>query len=140
MPPRRSTAGDTQAATLQLRTADQAARAAKSSRARVSNAGQLTVPLVHKHANGTESGHEFRLGHSPSIMALMEWGASTGGESLVAAFNVLKDLVHEDDWDEFRVYARENNIGAGEFGDFINAATEALAGRPTEAASGSSAG
>jgi hypothetical protein len=76
-------------------------------------------------------------------MALMEWVAAAEGrenetgKSLVAIFHVLEDTVHEDDWDEFRRHGREQKVQAKGYGDFINAALEAIAGRPTEESSGS---
>lgn len=126
MPPVRKTSGDARAARMQLGTADQSARVAKESRAEEAG-DELVLPLRDQ---------EYRLGHTPSIMSLMEWGASSGGGSLVAAFHVLEDVVHPDDWDAFRTFCRENNVEAEEFGVFINAATEALAGRPTGDATG----
>lgn len=118
--------GDIRAARSQLRTADQSARVGKEARAD-SDGAEVTVPLRDQ---------EFKLGHSPSVMSLMEWGASSGGGSLIAAFHVLKDIVHEDDWEEFKEYCRDENVESEEMGTFINAAMEGLSGRPTEAATG----
>lgn len=132
MPPR--TSSDRRAATSQLRAADQSARVGKSTRAKGDDADAITVPLRDQ---------EFRLADDVGVMPLMEWVAaaegknSETGKSLVAIFHVLEDTVHEDDWDDFRQYGRENKVKAKEYGEFINAALEAIAGRPTEDATGS---
>ena len=136
MPPRKAVPGDTRAAAVQLKTADQSARVGKDSRAKTAKAGQLTAPLRDR---------EFRLADNVGIMPLMEWAAASdrdvaSADGLRAVYYVLEDAVHEDDWAEFRKYAREAKVDAGELLDFANAALEALAGRPTEAASGSSDG
>ena len=124
--------GDTRAARSQLRTADPDARVTKDKRAvvsgRVVENDELTAPLL---------GREFRLGEAPSIMALMEWNAASGSDALLAAFHVLGELVHEDDWQEFRDYARDEHIDPEDLALFFNAAMEKLAGRPTGEPSGS---
>jgi hypothetical protein len=119
--------GDLRAAKVQLSTSDQDARVAKDKRAKL-KAEFGTAPLRDR---------DFILGQIPSVMALMEWGASSGGEGLPAAFRVLEALVHSEDWAEFRKYCREEYVGPDELADFINAAMEVLAGRPTVASSGS---
>lgn len=131
MPPRSSS--DRRAASSQLRVAEQSARVGKDTRAKGEDEA-LTVPLA---------GKEFRLADEVGVMALMEWVAAAEGrenetgKSLVAIFHVLEDTVHEDDWDEFRRHGREQKVQAKGYGDFINAALEAIAGRPTEESSGS---
>jgi hypothetical protein len=131
-PPRttRRPTGDARAAKVQLGTADQDARVAKDKRAKL-EAEHGTAPLRDR---------KFMLNQIPSVMALMEWGASTGGDGLPAAFHVLEDIVHPDDWAEFRKFAREEHVEPDELADFINAAMEGLAGRPTVGPSGSSTG
>jgi hypothetical protein len=124
--PRRSP-GDLRAARVQLATADPDARVAKDKRAKL-EAEFGVAPLRNR---------EFLLNQIPCVMTMMEWNASTGGESLLAAFHVLEELVHADDWQEFRKYARENNVEAEELSGFINAAVEVIAGRPTVESSGS---
>lgn len=140
MPPRSSS--DRRAASSQLRVAEQSARVGKDTRAKGEN-DALTVPLVHEDKEGVKHSQEFRLADEVGVMPLMEWVAAAEGnqnetgKSLVAIFHVLEDTVHEDEWDEFREYGRENKIQAKPYGDFINAALEAIAGRPTEESSGS---
>ena len=155
MPPR--TSSDRRAARTQLRVADQSARVGKDNRAK-DEGGELTVPLkINAPVRDDEDklvydedgkltrevvSQDFRLADDVGVMPLMEWvaAADNGGEnakSLVAIFHVLEDTVHEDDWDEFRQFGRKNKAVAQDFGDFINAALEALAGRPTEEPSGS---
>ncbi len=151
----------TRAATSQLKTADQSARVGKASRAK-DEYGELIVPLVIHAAVRDEDGkivrdedgkivredvtQDFRLAEDVGIMPLMEWAAAAEGSedessrSLVAIFYVLEDTVHEEDWNEFREFGRKNKAQAGDYGKFINAALEALAGRPTEEPSGSSDG
>lgn len=136
MPPVRRTSGDTRAARSQMRTADQTARVGKDTRASEGKGGTLTAPLRKR---------EFRLAENVGIMPLMEWAAASdrdvaSADGLRAVFYVLEDAVHEDDWAEFRKFAREEKVSASELLDFANAALEALAGRPTEDASGSSDG
>jgi hypothetical protein len=133
--PRRTT-GDTRAARTQLKTADQTARIGKDQRAIEGPGGALTAPLGDK---------EFRLAENVGIMPLMEWAAASdvdvaSADGLRAVYYVLQDAVHEEDWAEFRRYSREHKVKAEELLDFANAALEVLAGRPTEAASGSSDG
>jgi hypothetical protein len=137
MPPRATSTtrrtGDTRAATSQLKTADQSARTGKDTRASVVKEGQLSVPLRKR---------EFRLAEDVGIMPLMEWAAASdrdvaSADGLRAVFYVLQDAVHEDDWAEFRKFAREEKVDAGELLEFANAALEALAGRPTEESTGS---
>jgi hypothetical protein len=128
--------GDTRAATTQLRVADQSARTGKDTRAKVAKEGQLTAPLRKR---------EFRLAEDVGIMPLMEWAAASdrdvaSADGLRAVFYVLQDAVHEDDWAEFRKFAREEKVDATELLEFANSALEALAGRPTEDATGSSDG
>jgi hypothetical protein len=136
--PRRTTPGraSTAAARTQLKTADQSARVAREVRAGEGKDGGMTAPL---------HGRDFRLAEDVGIMPLMEWAASAdrtvaNADGLRAVYYVLQDAVHEDDWAEFRKFARENKIPATELLDFANAALEALAGRPTEDATGSSDG
>lgn len=127
MPPRKTVPGDARSARTQLKTSDQSARVAKESRAR-DDAGALLIPLRDK---------EWLVGNAPSLMTFMEWTAATGGENLVATFHVLEDLVHEEDWVEFKEFCRKEDIEATEFATFINAGLEALSGRPTEESPGS---
>ena len=131
--------GDRRAASSQLKTVDQSARVGAGSRAK-EEAGELTVPLKNK--DGSEV-FESRLADEVGIMPLMEWVAAAEGKkdetskSLVAVYHVLEDTVHEDDWDEFRAFGREHKLQAKEYGEFINSALEAVAGRPTEESTGS---
>jgi len=127
--PRRP-AGDARAAKVQLSTADQDARVAKDKRAKL-EAEWGTAPLRER---------VFLLHKIPSVMALMEWSASSGGEGLVAAFHVLEAIVHPDDFDEFRKFTREEDVLPDELAEFINAAMEVISGRPTVEPSGSSTG
>jgi|SRR5579859_1634721 len=130
MPPRsavRRPMGDARAAKAQLSTADQDARVAKDTRAKL-EAEWGTAPLRDRN---------FALHKIPSVMALMEWSASKGGEGLPAAYHVLEAIVHPDDWDDFRVYAREEDVDPTELAEFINAAMEVISGRPTVEPAGS---
>jgi hypothetical protein len=134
-PRRRPAGGDRRSAAAQLNQADQEARVAKAKRATDLH-GALTAPLA---------GKDFRLAENVGIMPLMEWAASSdvdvaSADGLRAVYYVLKDAVHEDEWAEFRKFARDEKLEATELLDFANAALEALAGRPTEEPSGSSDG
>lgn len=135
--------GDTRAATSQLKTADQDARVGKTARASVGKEAQLTAPLVikAKDAGSKDVSRDFRLAEDVGIMPLMEWAAASdrdvaSADGLRAVFYVLQDAVHEDDWAEFRKYAREHKAAATDMLEFANAALEALAGRPTEDVTG----
>lgn len=133
MPPRRTASGDARAARAQLRTADQSARVGQDTRAVEDDGGEVTVPLRDR---------EFRLADEVGVMPLMEWAATAGNKTagiagLRAIFFVLEDVVHPDDWEEFKQYAREEKIPSDVLFSFVNAALEAVAGRPTGDASGS---
>ena len=152
MPPRTTAAarasGDTRAATSQLSTADQSARVARETRAKAGKGKQLTAPYIIKNKDDKEAepfSQEFRLADDVGIMPLMEWAAAsdqdvTSANGLRAVFYVLQDAVHEEEWAEFRRFSREHKATAEETLEFANSALEARAGRPTEAASGSSDG
>ena len=150
--------GDRRAASSQLKAVDQSARVSAASRAK-EEAGEVTVPLKGRQPSKDKDGlvvrdeddkivyepvvKDFRLADEVGIMALMEWVAAAEGKkdetskSLVAVYHVLEDTVHEDDWDEFRQFGRESKLQAKDYGEFINAALEAVAGRPTEESTGS---
>ena len=141
---RRSISGDTRAAKTQLRTADASARVGKDTRAKTdpSSKNLITVPLIIKRKGEEPVEREFMLAEHVGIMPLMEWAASSdsevnGIEGLRAVYHVLQDTVHEDEWDEFRKFCRENKGEARDLLDFANSALEALAGRPTEESDGS---
>ena len=163
--PRASTTrrtGDSRAAVTQLKTADQQARVAKDSRAKASTEKitvplKTSVPVMVKDDDGNDTheqlvidgvkrfkdiSQDFCLSDDVGIMPLMEWAAASdrdvaSADGLRAVFYVLQDAVHEDEWAEFRKWARENKVDASELLDFANAALEALAGRPTVDATGS---
>jgi hypothetical protein len=121
---------------LQLATSDPNARVSKTARAGKDKDGHLTVPF---------KGKDFRLAEDVGIMPLMEWAAASDVDvnspaGLRAVFYVLQDAVHADSWAGFRSHARETKAKAEDVLDFANAALEALAGRPTEASSGSTDG
>jgi hypothetical protein len=130
-----------------MKTADQTARVGKDARAKAVKEGRLTVPLVvkAKEEGGEDASMDFLLAENVGIMPLMEWAAASdrdvqSADGLKAVYYVLQDVVDEGDWPEFRKFSREAKAEAGELLDFANAALEALAGRPTKDASGSSDG
>lgn len=134
--PRTRATGDARSARTQLKTADQTARVGKDTRAVDGPAGVITVALGEK---------EFKLAENVGIMPLMEWAAASdvdvaSADGLRAVYYVLQDTVHVDDWAEFRKHSREQKLTAEDLLDFANSALEALAGRPTEDADGSSDG
>lgn len=158
MPPRTSTrakaaapTGDTSAAASQLRGADQTARVGRDARTNVGKVGPKPLLSTLKHTvvetvDGeevkTELSEDFLLAQDVGIMPLMEWAASSdvdvsSVDGLRAVFYVLKDVVHEDEWAQFRKYARDNKVESVDLLNFANASLEALAGRPTEESSGS---
>lgn len=85
------------------------------------------------------AGRPFRISGSIGLMPLMEWAAAreeldaTDNSALVGMFRILKDLVHPDEWNEFRKFTRDEKCTDQQFIDFQNAAMEAIAARPTEA-------
>lgn len=115
---------------VQEAAADAKTRLPKDQRAAERADGHIYAPIA---------GKQFRL--SPDgigLMPLMEWAAAQDGELdiannavLVSFYRVLKDLVHPDDWQAFRVHTRDERCNDEDFLNFQNAAIEALAARPT---------
>lgn len=91
--------------------------------------GEITVPVA---------GRRFRVAESMGLMPLLEWAAVSeeidvdNQAQLASLFRLLKDLVDERDWAEFRKYTREEKCNDEDFVGFVNAAIEAIAARPTE--------
>lgn len=89
---------------------------------------------------------EFRVDDELGAMAMFEWAAASqlavdDWEGLAAIFAMLQDVIHPDDWQEFRHYARtaRPKVQADDLIKVINDATELIGGRPTEPSTGSSA-
>jgi L-alanine-DL-glutamate epimerase-like enolase superfamily enzyme len=87
---------------------------------------------------------EFLVDDELGTMAMLEWAAASDlsiddNAGLAAVHAMLEDVIHPDDWAEFRHYARtaRPKISADELIKVINDAAELISGRPTEPASGS---
>lgn len=80
----------------------------------------------------------FRIDTETGLMPLMEWAAANdtaepqNGPQLAALFFMLKDIVHPDDWDEFREHAKATKAKGTDFVKFQEAAAEVIAAVPTE--------
>jgi hypothetical protein len=86
---------------------------------------------------------EFRVDDELGAMAMFEWAAAAelsidDQAGLAAVHAMLQDVIHEDDWQEFRHYARVTRpkIKVDELIEVINGASELISGRPTEQPSG----
>ena len=88
----------------------------------------------------------FRVDDELGAMAMFEWAAASqlavdDWEGLAAIFAMLQDVVHPDDWQEFRHFARtaRPKVQAEDLIKVINDATELIGARPTKRSTGSSA-
>lgn len=114
---------------VQAATADPKARLPKDKQAAEVADGVLVAPI---------SGRYFRLSESIGLMPLMEWAAAQeevdarNFAQLLGFYRVLKDLVHPDEWLEFKAFTREAKCGDADFAAFQNAAVEAITARPTQ--------
>lgn len=113
---------------LQLAVQDQEARVPEDERAVEENDG-TKAPLCGKF---------FQVDTEQGLMPLMEWSAANdsadpkNGPQLAALFYLLKDIVHPDDWDDFREHAKASKAKGPDFVKFQNAAAEVIAAVPTE--------
>jgi hypothetical protein len=113
---------------MQMAVQDQDARVPEEERAEETNDG-TKAPLC---------GKLFKVDTEQGLMPLMEWAAANdstdpqNGPQLAALFYMLRDIVHPDDWDEFRVHAKLHKAKGQDFVKFQNAATEVIAAVPTE--------
>lgn len=91
------------------------------------------VPLTSKRTGVSKN---FRLGEEVSFTSMMRWAAAAedgnGPASLAAYFHVLKDIVHEDDFQEFFKFGDVQRCAYEDYRAFQDAAFEALSGNPTE--------
>jgi hypothetical protein len=114
--------------TMQLAVQDQDARVPEDDRAVETNDG-TKAPLC---------GKLFKVDTEQGLMPLMEWAAANdsadpqNGPQLAALFYMLKDIVHPDEWDEFRVHAKASKAKGPDFLKFQEAAAEVIAAVPTE--------
>jgi hypothetical protein len=114
--------------TLQLAVQDQDARVPEEDRAVEVNDG-TKAPL---------NGKLFKVDTEQGLMPLMEWAAANdstdpqNGPQLAALFYLLRDIVHPDDWDEFRLHAKNSKAKGDDFVKFQEAAAEVIAAVPTE--------
>lgn len=83
------------------------------------------------------AGRDFMLAEKTGLMPLMLWVAASDrfsaqqNASLSGLFRVLEDTVDESEMEDFVKHTTDSKCGIDDFVQFINAATEALAARPT---------
>jgi hypothetical protein len=88
-------------------------------------------------AKAALNGKLFRVDLDTGLMPLMEWAAANdstdpkNGPQLAALFYLLRDIVHPDDWDEFRAHAKATKAKGDDFVKFQEAAAEVIAAVPT---------
>jgi hypothetical protein len=114
---------DVELAAIQLDAGDQDARLPEDERAEVAD-DSVTAEL---------KGKKFAVAQEFSTFAVMEWVAADADTSLAATFQLLQSLVDEKAWAAFRSHAVKSLATPEELGKFINAAMEAISGRPTAA-------
>jgi hypothetical protein len=113
---------------IQLAVQDQDARVPEEDRGRETNDGSK-APLCGKF---------FKVDTEQGLMPLMEWAAANdsadpqNGPQLAALFYMLRDIVHPDDWDEFRAHSKAAKAKGQDFLKFQEAAAEVIAAVPTE--------
>jgi len=118
-----------QARRIQAATAEPAVRLPGEQRA-VEDGSGLKAPIA---------GRYFRLSDSIGLMPLMEWAAAredldtADAAQLLGLYRILQDLVHPDDWAEFRAHTRLSKCDDEDFIAFQAAAMEAIAALPTKA-------
>ena len=117
-----------QARRVQAATADPKARLPEGTRAAEVAEGQLAAPIA---------GRYFRLAAEIGLMPLMEWAAATdeldarNSTQVLALYRLLREVVHPDDWAEFRKFTTAEKCDGNALVSFQNAALEAHAARPT---------
>jgi hypothetical protein len=90
---------------------------------------------------------EFRIGNKVGLMPLMEFAyfADSGADTndmgaLVAIYEMLKDCIHEEDWDAFRAHAKQMKAEAEDLLPVVQQTIEQLTSRPTARGTDSSVG
>jgi hypothetical protein len=115
---------DVTLADIQLDAGEQDIRLPEDERAEISEDNRVKAPI---------KGKSFAVSDEIAVFPLMEWAAADQMSTLAATFRLLKSLVAEDEWPAFSAHVTHENASAEDFGKFINAAMEAISGRPTEA-------
>jgi hypothetical protein len=87
-------------------------------------------------------GKMFRLSDKAGIMPLLKYSHYAGQATLIgpaagAMYAMLKDTIHEDDWDEFERHAMEAKAGPDDLEAVVVKCFELLTARPTVPPSGS---
>lgn len=130
-----TTEEDSTLADLQLTASSGDVRLPEEKRA-VKKDSRLTVKL---------KGEAFTVAEEIGAMVLMEWAAAAdapvgSSKGLAAIYHILESTVQEDEFNAFTQHARQTKASPDELLDFLNAAMEAIAGRPTVAHGTSSRG
>lgn len=92
-------------------------------------------------------GERYRIGDVVGLMPLMRFAHSAKQgvdsddlEGLVAIYDMLRDCIHEGDWDRFERDMTRKKAEADDMMPVVTETIEILAARPTRRRSGSSAG
>lgn len=87
-------------------------------------------------------GEKFHVAEKIGAMALLSWGKAAdldeeGNEALIAVYDMLEDVIHEDEFKRFRRVALKTKADMGDLMTLLGAAMEAVTGNPTEQQDGS---
>jgi len=87
-------------------------------------------------------GKLFRLSDTAGVMPLLKYSAYAESPSMLgpaagALYAMLKDTIHEEEWDEFERHAMEQKARMDDLQDVIVKCVELLTARPTGSPSGS---
>jgi hypothetical protein len=92
-------------------------------------------------------GRVFRVAHSFGLMPLLRFAHMAKGgmnvddmDALVAIYDVLRQAIHDDDWDAFQQYATDTRADADELLSMVKDAIGVMTQRPTVRPTDSSAG
>ena len=90
-------------------------------------------------------GKMFRLSDKAGILPMLKYSHYADQPALIgpaaaALYSMLKDTIHEDDWDEFERHTTESKAGMNDLREVIVKCFELLTARPTPPPSGSASG
>lgn len=90
-------------------------------------------------------GETFRVSEKAGIMPLLKYSAYADspaliGQAAAALYAMLKDTIHEDDWDRFERHTMERKAGMDDLEGVVVKCVELLTARPTVPPSASSNG
>jgi hypothetical protein len=87
-------------------------------------------------------GEKFHVAEKIGAMALIAWGKAadldeSGNEALIAVYDMLEDVIHEDEFKRFKRVALKSKADMEELMNLLSAAMEMVSGNPTEQQDGS---